>query len=417
MTPPRAIDAPLDPDGSVVIVGAGLGGLRCAEGLRDKGFTGQVTLVGAELHLPYDRPPLTKQFLAGTWDEPRIALATAERLASRGIGHVAGVRATSLDVEGRRVTLEDGRSLDADGIVLATGASPRWLPGTEDADGVHVVRTIDDSTALRDELAAFGEHDEVVVIGGGFIGAEVASTVAARGLKVTILEALDVPLSPVVGEEVGGWLVELHRRAGVEVRAGVKVAGVAARSPTAKPSVSLASGEELVAGAVVVGIGVRPETGWLADSGLVLDDGVVVDAALFAAPGVCVIGDLARFTWHHGTTTEQVRIEHWEVTNQLAVHAADSLLAGRAVASAVSLVPYFWSDQHGRKLQVLGHPSGSDDATHVAGSIDEGKFTFLYHRGGNLTGVLGVASPRNVMRCRDLVDRGAPLSEGLALFD
>jgi 3-phenylpropionate/trans-cinnamate dioxygenase ferredoxin reductase component len=415
MTPQQA-DGPLDPDGSVVIVGAGLGGLRCAEALRDLGFAGRVMLVGAEDHLPYDRPPLTKQFLAGTWDEPRIGLVTAERLAERGIKHVAGVRATALDVEARRVTLDDGSSLDADAVVLATGASPRWLPGTEGADGVHVVRTIDDSAALRDELDACSERDEVVVIGGGFIGAEVASTAAARGLRTTILEALDVPLAPVVGDEVGGWLVELHRRAGVEVRAGVQVAGVAGRTADSAASVSLATGEKLVASAIVVGIGVRPETAWLDGSGLELDDGVVVDAALFAAPGVCAIGDLARFTWQHAGTSEQVRIEHWEVTNQLASHAAGSLLAGIRSAAPVSLVPYFWSDQHGRKLQVLGRPSGTDEVSWVTGSIDEGKFTFLYHRDGRLTGVLGLASPRNVMRCHDLVDRGAQLNEAVALF-
>jgi Reductase C-terminal len=144
---------------------------------------------------------------------------------------------------------------------------------------------------------------------------------------------------------------------------------------------------------------------------------VVTDAALFAADGVVAVGDLARFTWHHAGMTEQVRIEHWEVTAQLASHAAQSLLAGRREARPVSLVPYFWSDQHGRKIQMLGRPSGTDEATRVAGSLAEAKFTFLYHRAGRLTGVLGLASPRNVMVCRTLVDEGASIDEGLALFE
>jgi NADPH-dependent 2,4-dienoyl-CoA reductase/sulfur reductase-like enzyme len=407
---------PLDPDGTVVVVGAGLGGLRCAEALRDGGFRGRLVLVGAEPHPPYDRPPLTKQFLDGTWDAERIGLAAPGLLAERGIEHLAGTPATSLDAELRRVVLADGTVLDADAVVVATGAAPRWLPGTEGARGVHVVRTIDDSVALRDEFDRLDDGAGVIVIGGGFIGAEVASTAAARGLRPTILEALDVPLSPVVGDEVGGWLVELHRRAGVEVRAGVGVERIEAATDSSGPVVVLASGERLVAGVVVVGIGVRPATTWLADAGLEVDDGVVVDEALFAADGVTAIGDLARFTWVRSSGRSQVRIEHWEVTTQLARHAAASLLAGRANAQPVSLVPYFWSDQHGRKLQVLGHPSGSDEATQVAGSLEEARFTFLYHRGGRLTGVLGVASPRNVMRCRELVELERPVDEALELF-
>lgn len=408
--------APLGHDGAVVIVGAGLGGLRCAEALRTHGHAGPITLVGAERHAPYDRPPLTKQLLAGAWDEARISLVHRDVLAEQRIDLVAGATAVSLDVEGRAVTLDDGRRLGGDAVALATGATPRWLPGTEGARGIHVIRTLDDSLALRRELDALGGAGRLVVIGAGFIGAEVASTAAAFGLDVTIVEALEIPLSPVVGDEVGTWLTELHARAGIEVRAGATIAAVEPRTEAAGPVVVLATGERLEADVVVVGIGVRPSTGWLEGSGLEVDNGVVTDAALFAADGVVALGDLARFTWHHAGRSEQVRIEHWEVTAQLGSHAAQSLLAGRSGARPVSIVPYFWSDQHGRKIQMLGRPSGTDDATHVAGSLAEAKFTFLYHREGRLTGVLGVASPRNVMVCRTLVDVGASIDEGLALF-
>jgi 3-phenylpropionate/trans-cinnamate dioxygenase ferredoxin reductase component len=280
-----------------------------------------------------------------------------------------------------------------------------------------VIRTIDHALALRHELDALGGTGRLCVVGAGFIGAEVASTTVAGGLAVTVIEALDIPLSPIVGDEVGSWLTELHTRAGIEVRAGATIAVVEPRTDTARPTVVLASGERLDADAVVMGIGVRPATGWLKDSGLEVDDGVVTDAGLFAADGVVAVGDLARFTWHHAGRTEQVRIEHWEVTAQLASHAAASLLAGRHAAPPVSLVPYFWSDQHGRKIQMLGRPSGTDEATRVAGSLDDARFTFLYHHAGRITGVLGVASPRNVMRSRTLVDEGASIDEGLALFE
>jgi 3-phenylpropionate/trans-cinnamate dioxygenase ferredoxin reductase component len=413
--PTGAEDAPLDPDGAVVVVGAGLGGLRSAEALRSHGHRGAISLVGDEHHPPYDRPPLTKQVLAGTWDASRISLVKDDLLHAQRIELVDGT-AASLDVAARAVTLEDGRQLHGDAVVLATGARPRWLPGSEGMRGVHVIRTIAQSLALRDELDTIGEIGSVVVIGGGFIGSEVASTAAARGLGVTILEALEIPLSPVVGDEVGTWLTELHRRAGIEVRAGVSIESVEPRTDSERPAVVLATGERLAADVVVVGIGVRPATDWLQGSGLDLDNGVVTDAALFAADGVVAVGDLARFTWHHAGTTEQVRIEHWEVTVQLATHAAHALMAGRRDAPAVSLVPYFWSDQHGRKIQMLGRPSGTDATTLVAGSLDEARFTFLYHRDGRITGVLGVASPRQVMVSRTLVDEGAPIEEGLTLF-
>jgi NADPH-dependent 2,4-dienoyl-CoA reductase/sulfur reductase-like enzyme len=410
-------DAPLDRDGAVVVVGAGLGGLRCAEALRAHGHLGAITLVGDEPHAPYDRPPLTKQLLAGEWDESRISLVKRDVLAEQRIDLVAGATAVSLDVEGRTVTLADGRRLVGAAVVVATGAAPRWLPGTEGTAGVHVVRTLDQALGLRRELDALSGEGRLVVVGAGFIGAEVASTAAAGGLDVTILETLEIPLSPIVGDEVGLWLTELHVRSGIDVRAGTTISVVEPRTDPTGPAVVLATGERLDADAVVVGIGVRPSTAWLEGSGLEIDDGVVTDAALFAADGVVAVGDLARFTWHHAGRTEKVRIEHWEVTAQLASHAAQSLLAGRREAEPVALVPYFWSDQHGRKIQMLGRPSGTDQATCVAGSLDEARFTFLYHHQGRLTGVLGLASPRNVMRCRALVEVGASIDEVLALFE
>ena len=408
--------APLPADGAVVVVGAGLGGLRCAETLRAIGFRGALTLLGAEPGLPYDRPPLTKQLLSGQWDEARIALVARDKLGELAIELRPGVPAASLDAAGRAVRLADGTSVRADAVVVATGAHARWLPGTEGLAGVHVVRTLAQGVALRDEFARLAGDGRVVVVGGGFIGAEVASTAAVAGLGVIILDTLDVPLSPVVGTMVGGWLTELHRDAGIEVRTGASITSIEAATPASGPAVVLEDGDRLDADVVVLGVGVEPSTAWLADSGLTIDDGVVTDAALFAADGVVAVGDLARFAWRHAAGEDQVRIEHWEVTAQLASAAAHSLVAGRDAAPAVSLVPYFWSDQHGRKIQMLGRPEGTDEATLLAGGPSEAKFTVAYHREGRLRGVLGLSSPRNVMLCRGLVERAAPLSEAVELF-
>lgn len=412
----RATRAPLAADGAVVIAGAGLGGLRCAEALRNLGFSGRVTMIGDEPGLPYDRPPLTKQLLSGQWDASRIELVSAAKLDELGIQLRGGVTATSLDVEAREVALVDGTTVRGDAVVVATGAQPRWLPGTEGLPGVHVVRTLAQGEALRDALAALPEGARVVVVGAGFIGAEVASTAAAAGHHVVLLEGLDVPLSPIVGPMVGEWLTDLHRDAGVEVRTAVAIAAVHPAADGPGATVELVGGSRVDADLVVLGIGVTPTTSWLDGSALTIDNGVVTDASLFAADGVVAVGDLARFEWHHGGFTEQVRIEHWEVTAQMASAAAHSLLAGRDDAPRVSLVPYFWSDQHGRKIQMLGRPAGTDDVTVLAGTRAESKFTVAYHRGGRLTGVLGLASPRNVMVCRSLVDAAAPVGDAVALF-
>jgi 3-phenylpropionate/trans-cinnamate dioxygenase ferredoxin reductase subunit len=400
-------------DGSVVVVGAGLGGLRCAEALRNEGFAGSITLVGDEAHLPYDRPPLTKQVLTGAWEVDRIALTTTEKLDANGITLLANGRAVALDVGDRTVALETGSHLQADAIVLATGTSPRWLPGTRALPRVHVVRTMEQGVALRAAFDELGGSGRVVIIGGGFIGGEVASAAVSLGLDVTILEALATPLSPIVGEEMGSLLSGLHSAAGVDVRTGVTVSGIDGDDGGLAGAVVLDDMTRIDADVIVVGIGVVPNTQWLEQSGLELGNGVVTDAALFAADGVVAIGDIARFEWRHGGVVEQVRIEHWQVAADHAAAAARSLLAGRAEAPAVSLVPYFWSDQHGKKIQMLGHPGPADSATCVLRDDEAGRFVTVYGRDGMFTGVLGLSSPRQVMGYRSLLLGGATYDEAL----
>jgi NADPH-dependent 2,4-dienoyl-CoA reductase/sulfur reductase-like enzyme len=395
---------PLDIGGTVVVVGGSLAGLRAVQGLRRGGFTGRLVLVGAETHPPYDRPPLSKQVLSGKWEPERTSLASREALDELEVDARLGHRAISLDVGARRVELDDGSSLVADGVVVATGAAPRHIFADQ---GVLVLRTIDDSRALRDRVAAVGEGCRLVVIGAGFIGSEVASTCSALGCLVTVVEMLPVPLVPALGETVGGALGALHGRNGVDLRTSTSVESVTATSSAA--SVELSDGTSLEADVVVAGIGVVPEVSWLFGSELTIENGVECDPALFAADGIVAAGDLARWPFHG----ELVRVEHWQMAADMGDAAASGLLAGRAAAPAFEPVPYFWSDQYGEKIQVLGHPSPDDEVVVVDGSLD-GRFIALYRNGDALSAVAALTRPRQLMGYRALLAAGASFDEALA---
>jgi 3-phenylpropionate/trans-cinnamate dioxygenase ferredoxin reductase subunit len=406
---------------SVIVVGASLAGWRATEALRAEGFSGKITLLGEEPHLPYDRPPLSKQVLAGTWPAEKAVLADKRRSSELQVHEVLGRRAVRLDVNNRAVETDDGTVLTADGIVLTTGAAPRRLPGTESLtprDGVFTLRTLDDSLALRAAITAV-EAARVVVIGAGFIGSEVASTCATLGCRVTVLEIMDVPLANVVGPLVGGHCASLHGANGVELHAGAKVAGVekvlaVEGDPRAGLAVRLVDDEVLEADVVVVGIGVAPSTQWLEGSGLELDDGVVCDDSLYAAEGIVAAGDIARWLWRHDQFEEFIRIEHWEVAANAGLAAARSLLAGRKEAPPFNPVPYFWSDQYGVRFQVLGSPAGDDDVEIVEGSLEEGKFVALYGRAGRLRAVFAIGKPRQLMGYRPLLQAGCSWDDALS---
>ena len=403
--------APLDLDGTVVVVGAGLAGLRAAEKLRAGGHRGPVVMVGAERHVPYDRPPLSKQLLAGTWGLDRVVLRTREKLETLSLDMRLGRRATALDLEGRRVELDDGTALGFDGLVVATGARPRTLPGTEGVAGVQVLRTLDDCAALATATAEPGIR--LVVIGAGFIGAEVAATCRGRGLDVTVVEALPVPLERALGERMGAACAALHGAHGVELRTGTAVAGLALDGARVR-GVELADDSVVPADVVLVGIGVEPATHWLEGSGLEVRDGVVVDATLHAADSVVVAGDAARW-WDESAGAER-RIEHWTNAAEQGMHAGHSLLAGREAAEAYRPVPYFWSDQYDVKIQMLGTPAPDDDVEVVEGSVEEQRFVAVYGRAGRLTAALAFSRPRQLMGFRPLLERGAPFEEAVELL-
>ena len=394
--------------GSVVIAGASLAGMHAAHTLRREGYDGRITVIDADANTPYDKPPLSKHILAGTWDVDRITLPAARE--DLGLEYLLGRRAMGLDLADRFVRLDGGDRIGYDGLVIATGAAARWLPGAPMLEGVHVLRTLDDCLALRDDLDDLPER--VVVVGAGFIGAEVAATCRNRGLEVTLLEGLDVPLERALGREMGMVMAELHRYHDVDLRLGVGVEGLLGTDRV--EGVRLSDGTVIPATVVVVGIGVTPNTGWLGGSGLNIDDGVVTDETLVAAPGVVAAGDIAR--WPSARYGEMIRVEHWETAIQMGEAAAKRLLAEHhgTEPEAFDPVPWFWSDQYDRKIQLAGRSGADDDVEVVIGSTDEHRFVALYGRAGRVVGVLGMNRPRHVMQLRSLVEEPTAWADGLA---
>jgi 3-phenylpropionate/trans-cinnamate dioxygenase ferredoxin reductase subunit len=393
---------------SITIVGASLAGLRAAESLRRQEFDGPITLIGDEPHAPYDRPPLSKQFLAGDWDEEKLALTKPEKLADHDLTFRLGTRATAFDLATRRLSLDDGDSLEVDGLLIATGARCRTLPGTEDMEGVFVLRGLDDSLAIRAALDA--GPSRVVVVGAGFIGAEVAATARERGLDVTLVEALPQPLGRVLGDEMGAVCADVHREHGVDLRVGVGVDAIEGDDRVER--VRLSDGSVIDADAVVVGIGVIPNTEWLEGSGLEIDNGIVCDATCLAAPGVTAAGDVAR--WPNHRFDEFMRVEHWDNAVEQGGHAAKRLLQSDDEAEPFMPVPWFWSDQYDRKIQLAGRIRPDDDMQIVTGSVEERRFAALYGRAGKFVGVLGFNRPRHVMQYKTLIQQGVSYDEALA---
>lgn len=381
-----------------VVVGASLAGLSAAASLRSHGHDGPIVVVDGAPQLPSDRPPLTKQLLSGEWEPERALQPSAHRLPELDVDLRLGTRATGLDVGSLTLRLDDGSTLAADGIVVAAGASARRLPGPA-LRGVHTVRDLADSVALRSDLDE--EPNRVAVIGAGFIGAEVAATCRQRGHPVTMVEAAPVPLARVLPEAIGGFVAELHRDHGVDVRLGVGVDALLDDGDGRARGVRLADGSTVDAEVVVVGIGVVPDTSWLEGSGLTLGDGIVCDSTCLAAPGVVAAGDVA--SWFNEHFGEQMRVEHWEHAIEHGEAAAVRLLGGDVDAVPFLSVPWFWSDQYDRKIQLAGRPDGGDEVHVLEGSVAERRFVAAFRRGDRCTGVLGVNRPRHVMQARMLL--------------
>jgi len=395
---------------TVVVVGASLAGLNAVEGMRDAGFGGRIVVVGAEDRLPYDRPPLSKDVLAGAMPAERTALRDAAHIDSLDAEWELGRRATGLDVGARRLALDDGRSLTFDGLVIATGAAPRRLPNQPDLAGVHVLRTLDDALALS---AGLDDTPRVAVVGAGFIGSEVAATARGRGCDVTVIEVAPVPLAHVLGDEMGRAVSQLHRDHGVNLRLGVGVEAFEGDGRVER--VRLADGSAVDADVVVVGIGVEPETAWLEGSGLTLDNGVVCDAMCVAAERVVAAGDVAR--WPNAVFDEVMRVEHWDNAISQGRHAAENLVRMMAGddGAPYAPVPWFWSDQYDAKIQYAGRGAPTDEVTVITGSVEERQFAAVYSRAGRVVGVLGIDKPRPVALLRRKIADGVTVDEAKEL--
>ena len=397
-----------------VIVGASLAGINAARTLRLQGHTGSIIVVDADSERPYDRPPLSKQMLTGEWEPEKILLPAGKE--DLDLEFRLGVRAKAVDLAARQITLEgaDGTVANTafDSLIIASGASARRLPDTAGIAGVHVVRTLADSLALRAELEA--GPSRVVVIGAGFIGAEVASSCRKRGIEVTLVEAMPLPLERILGAEMGRVCAQVHIENGVDLRLGTGVLQLETEIVDGVEKVvgvALTDGTSVATEVVIVGIGVTLNVDWLEGSGLTLDDGVVCDNTLLAAPGVVAAGDIARYP--SARFGRMLRVEHWETAIAGGEAAARRLLAEASGETPVVFdpIPWFWSDQYDRKIQLAGRPMPTDTCVVVHGSTDEFRFVALYGDGDRLTGVLGMNRPRHVVQLRALFEEGASFSE------
>jgi NADPH-dependent 2,4-dienoyl-CoA reductase/sulfur reductase-like enzyme len=392
-------------------VGASLAGLRAAESLRRSGYDGRLTIVGAEVHRPYDRPPLSKQILTGKAEPKDIALPEAAGLDAEWL---LGTAATGLDLDGRRVQLEGGEDVPFDQLVLATGAEPRRLDHLPEGPAVHYLRTVDDALRLRDGLAS---SERVVVVGAGFIGLEVASSALALGVPVSVVEMLPAPLEVAIGGQIGAAIGQMHRQHGVNLHLNVKVEELIRRGEVA--GVRLGDGTEVPGDVIVVGVGVAPATQWLERSGLDLDDGVLCDDRLRVLvggrphPDVVAAGDVAR--WSHQDPGVRVRVEHWTNAAEQGEAAGRTLVEGDA-APVYAPVPYFWSDQHGTKIQFVGATRPGDDMTILEGDPAEERFVAAYGRDGRLVAAIGMRRPARIMALQRMIAAGAefppPVSDG-----
>ncbi|MGW2415121.1 NAD(P)/FAD-dependent oxidoreductase [Streptomyces tubercidicus] len=448
----------------IAVVGASAAGLAAAEALRRGGWRGPLTLIGDEPHLPYDRPPLSKQLLHGAWEPDRLLLRTAEQLAPLDLDLRLGTRATGLDVATRTLTLDGGvgvppleqgrewRRLACAGVIIATGVAARTLPGADRIAGVHTLRTLDEALALRGELgkggtpgsggAAAGEGGggrRLVIVGNGVLGCEAAAVARELGHDVTLVGIEATPMAAAVGTEIGELLAEEHRARGVRLRTGaVEGFETAPADPagTGDPRVTAVrlanggagggGGTRLPADLVLLAIGSRPAVEWLADPALDTIDGLRCDAYCAAAPGIYAAGDVAR--WDHPVHGRPLRFEHRMNATEQGMAAARNLLAELAATDPAATgagdgapaqerrpfapVPYFWSDQYGLKLQAYGLTAGADRVETTVLDRAERRALALYGRDGRAVGVLAAGiPPRQLRALRAVVATPLPWEE------
>ncbi|MGW2711087.1 NAD(P)/FAD-dependent oxidoreductase [Streptomyces sp. NPDC004457] len=374
----------------VLLIGGSIAGATTAEALRRRGFTGSIRLVGDEPHLPYDRPPLSKKVLAGTWTPDQVTLFDGKRLDALGVDVTLGRPAVRLDVLDRVVGLADGSALPYRTLVIATGLRARPLPYGHGLAGVHTLRTLEDAMRLRKDLL---KARNVAVIGAGVLGCEIACTARELGVDVTLLDPNPTPMWHQLGPEIGKMIAELHAGNGVELRTGTRVTGLSQHAGRVG-GVHLENGGTVPADVVAVAVGSTPATGWLAGSGLTLDDGVVCDERCRAGEGVYAVGDVARGPWEGGTGR---RLENRTNATQQAVFVAADILGAR---ERYQPVPYFWSDQYDVRIQVHGSVPGDGELTLLEGDLASRRFVVLVSRGETPVGLVGWNSGKRLSVAR-----------------
>lgn len=385
----------------IVVVGASLAGLRVVEGIRRKGFTGTLTLIGDEPRTPYDRPPLSKEVLRGEWGAEKVDLRR-KGYDDLNLDLRLGKRAVSLDSASKQVVLEGGERVPYDALVICTGTVPRRLPNQPKLEGIFEIRTLDDSLAMN---AALAKKPRVVVIGAGFIGSEVAASCVKLGLPVTVVEALPVPLARNLGPAIGERFADLHRKHGVDLRLGAGVQRIEGDGKVER--IVLADGSVIPCDLLCVGIGVVPCTDWLEGSGLALDNGVVCDEFLRASvKDVYAVGDVAN--WLNPLYGERMRVEHWTNAVEQARVVVDNMFPAEAgKLTAFESAPMFWSDQYGIKIQGAGRPR-PDDELAIVHEDENGSFTALYAREGRLGAVVTFNQPAKLFQYRkQIVERAS----------
>lgn len=390
----------------VVIVGASLAGIRVAEHVRRLGFEGTLTLIGDEPHLPYDRPPLSKKVLLGEASEEELALRT-QPYDELNLDLRLGVRAEGFDSKTRTVRLADGSSVQGDRIFICTGVRARPLPNVSPRPGVYTLRNLEDARAIRKGLE---ENTHVVVVGGGFIGAEVAAIARQLGREVTLVEPMPTLMIRGLGEKWGAFMEQHHRDQGVNVRTGVGVAGV--RGDDALEAVELTDGTVIETSLMVVGIGADPNIEWLHGSGVDLANGVVTDAfGESNIPGVYAVGDVACF--RHEAYGQHLRVEHW--TNAVEMARAVVTNALKDDPKVYQTIPMVWSDQFDLKIQTAGRMDGFDEE--VVTMLDEATGHCLILRGteGKLTGAISFNRASLLVRMKMLMAKGVALSDAVAM--
>ncbi|HET9842499.1 MAG TPA: FAD-dependent oxidoreductase [Nocardioides sp.] len=387
----------------IVLVGGGLATGTAVRELRDQGYAGDLVVIAGEAHAPYERPPLSKGYLLGNEPAEKAFVNDKAWYAEHDIDLRTGVTVDAVDPEARTLTA-GGQELAWSGLLIATGATPRHLALADDSGApVHYLRTLDDSTALKAQLTAGAR---IGIIGGGWIGLEVASAAQQAGAEVVVLEALEQPLLNVVGPEVGALFAQLHREKGVDVRTGVRVEEITAGSDGA--TIGLAGGDTIPVDRLVVGVGVLPVADLAAGAGIAVDNGILVDSGLrTSAPGVFAAGDVANVD--HPTLGHRLRVEHWDTAIKHGTVAATNLLGGQALADQL---PYFFTDQYALGLEYVGHP-GPDgfDRVVVTGDTDgpvEGRtFRVWWLRGDRVVAGMHVNDWDAIGRVRELVGTDA----------